>query len=111
MIVIALLGLIFLLAFLVETIVEFLFGTVAGFFPAWQCDQRTKTSIIQTAAVMVGAGGAFLYRFDILYLYGVYSQIPDIPITAYGIAITGIAIGKGSNYIHELISKMITAKA
>lgn len=105
----ATMGLVFLLAFLVETLVEFIFGTIAGFFPQWQVGQPVKASIIQVIAVMVGLGGAFLYRFDILYLFGTFSQIP-IEATPYGMAITGIAIGKGSNYVHQVITKFFPAK-
>jgi hypothetical protein len=31
--------------------------------------------------------------------------VSEIPQTTYGIVITGIALGKGSNYLHDLIKK------
>jgi hypothetical protein len=113
--VIATLGIIFLLAFLVETLIEFLFGTLAGFlvavFPLLEGKLGTfKTPIIQIFAIAAGIIGAFIYQFDVLYLLGMFLVNP-IPITVYGLIITGVAIGKGSNYIHQLITQFFPVKA
>lgn len=105
----AVLLIILLLAFLIETLIEFLFGTIAGFFPRWKPEPETRKSIIQLCAIGAGLAGAFLFHFDVLFLAGQEAELKDIPLTPYGMAITGIAIGKGSNYIHQIISRFFPA--
>lgn len=105
----AVLGIILLLAFLIETLIEFLFGTIVGYFPNWDIQPELRKSVIQTAAIAAGIGGAFLFHFDVLFLAGQFAELKDIPRTAYGMGLTGIAIGKGSNYIHQFISRFFPA--
>lgn len=107
------------LAFLAETLTELIFGTVANLLESiWPKLEavlerpKFRTGVIQLFAIGVGIAGAFIYRFDVIYLLGQYLQefagAPLlIPITGFGIVITGVAIGKGSNYIHDLWKRFL----
>lgn len=109
--------LILALAFLTETLTEFAYGTVTnlivGIFPKLApLFERSKlrTSVIQLFAIGVGIAGALIYKFDMLHLLSQYLEpyagAPlNVPTTDYGIIITGVAIGKGSNYIHDFLKR------
>ncbi len=88
------------LAFLVETLIEAIFGRLADQIPALQPYKWTMIYL----AVIVGVVGAFVYQFDLLYLL---AQFVGSPVThnGFGTAITGISIGMGAGYIHQFISK------
>ncbi len=120
--VLLILMLILLFSFLVETLVEFMFATVAHWivgivpkaepllFPQGDKPSHIRIGIIQSAAVAVGIAGALVYQFDILSLLAEFlSKTTGAAIllksTTLSIVITGIAIGKGSNYLHDLIGK------
>ncbi len=98
------LGVIFLLAFLIQTLVERLAAPLfdnIGALGKWKWVQLY-------IAIGVAVAGAFLYHFDILYLVSVFlgsvvGAPPTIPITGYGITLTGIAIGQGAAYLHDVI--------
>lgn len=98
--VLAIMAVILLFAFLAETLTEFLFGDLFEQVPAL----NPYKWCLKYIAVVVGVAGAFVYQFDIIYLLGNFLQT-DIVMTSFGIAISGVAIGKGSNYIHDLITK------
>lgn len=105
------------LAFLVETLIEFVFGTLFDKVPALAPYKWT----LMYVAIVVGIAGAFLYQFDLLHILSLFlstiasktdpTAVPILPVTWYGMAITGIAVGKGSNYLHQFISKFFPAKA
>ena len=99
------LGIIMGLAYLVETLVEALFGRIVDHFPALQPYKWTLVYI----AVAVGIVGAFVYKFDLIFLLAGFSESP-VPMTTYGIVITGVSIGMGAAYIHQFISKFFPAK-
>ena len=88
------------LAFICETIVEALFGRIIDHFPILTPYKWVTVYI----AVIVGIVGAFVYKFDILFLLGLFVESP-VEITNFGITITGISIGMGASYIHQIISK------
>lgn len=98
------LAVIFLLAFLVESLVEYLFGQAFAHLPAIQ----PYSWLLMYVSAAVGVAGAFMFGFDLLYLMGNYLAV-DWPALAapspLGIALTGLAIGRGSNYIHDLVAK------
>jgi len=98
--VLSLLAVIFLLAFLVESLVEFAFGKIFENFPKIS---KHKWALMYIA-MAVGIIGAFVYEFDLLYLLGQFLGV-EIPMTVFGKVITGAAIGRGSNYIHDLVNK------
>lgn len=95
------------LSFLVETLVEWIFGTIFDKIPALAPHKWALMYI----AIGVGILGAFIYRFDLLAILGeAVGADPKIDITWYGITITGGAIGKGSNYLHDFIVKHFPPK-
>ena len=94
------LGVIFLLAFLVESLVEFAFGEVVNHIPKLQ----PYKWLLMYIAMGVGIGGAFVYKFDLLYLLGQFIGA-EIPLHPFGIVLTGMGIGRGAGYLHDLVSK------
>lgn len=104
---IGILVVIFAVAFLVETLVEFLFGTLFDKVP-----RLTKYKwTLMYVAIVIGLIGTFHYRFDLIAILGQFTKAsPPIMVSWYGEMITGIAIGKGSNYLHQFISKFFPTK-
>lgn len=96
----AILVIIFFMAFLVESLVEYLFGQPFEHIPIVA---KYKWLLMYIAAV-VGVLGAFMYGLDLLFLLGDYVGIV-MPVTWFGILLTGLAIGRGSNFIHDLVGK------
>jgi hypothetical protein len=93
---------IFLLAFLVESLVEYLFGRLFDQVKALQPHRW----LLMYIAAAVGVGGCFFYGFDLLYILGGYlgNGGPAGP-GWFGVLLTGLAVGRGSNYIHDLVAK------
>jgi hypothetical protein len=95
------------LAFLVETLTEAvlgpLFDKVATLTPhKWA---------LMYLSLLVGVIGALIYGFDLISILSksVQMERPFEP-GLFGMIITGLAIGKGSNYLHQFISKFFPAK-
>ncbi|KKM08406.1 hypothetical protein SY88_23750 [Clostridiales bacterium PH28_bin88] len=99
------LALIMAVAFLVETLVEAVFGRIIDHVPALQ---PYKWALVYVA-VAAGIVGAFIYQFDLLYLLGVFVDSP-VGITPFGLAVTGVAIGMGASYIHQFITRFFPKK-
>lgn len=98
------LGVIFMLAFMIETLVEFLAAPIFNHVPALKPYKDAQRYL----AVAVAIAGAFIYGFDLLYIVAVFlSQMTGGPVliavTPYGIVITGVAIGHGAAYLHDLV--------
>jgi hypothetical protein len=93
-------GVIFLLAFLIESLVEAVLGTPFDKIPAL----TPYKWVLMYAALIVGVVGAHVYQFDLLALLSVYLGAP-IQNTFFGVTISGLAIGRGSNYLHDLVQK------
>jgi len=100
------LGLILALAFIVQSLTEALFGRVMDHFPVLQAYKWTLVYL----AVAVGIVGSFVYQFDFMFLLGRFAGSP-VDKTIYGIVITGISIGMGASYVHQLISKFFPPRA
>ena len=100
--ILGLLLVIFALSFLIETLVEFLFGELL---------ERYAPKIswaLKYVAVACSIAMALFYKFDLLYLLSEFAEthwqplsLPSIP----GMLISGIAIGKGSNYLHDFLKR------
>lgn len=98
------LGVIFLLAFMIETLVEFAFAPLFNHVPALKPYKDAQRYVAIAVAVL----GAFIYGFDLLYLVALFlANLTGAPATIgptpYGIAITGVAIGHGAAYLHDLV--------
>jgi hypothetical protein len=100
MTVLSILAVIVLLAFLVESLVEYLFGTLADHIAAI----KPYSWLTMYVAAAVGVLGAFVYQFDLLALLGSFLGTP-IALSTFGIILTGLAIGRGANYLHDLIKR------
>lgn len=98
--VIGVLAIIFLLAFLVESLVEYLFGALFEHVPALVPFKWCLMYI----ALGVGIIGAFVYKFDLIYLIGQFVG-NAVSITTFGIVLTGAAIGRGAGYLHDLVKR------
>jgi hypothetical protein len=106
----AILAVIFLLAFLVESLVEYFVGQLFDRLPALQ----PYKWLLMYVAAAVGVGGAFLFGFDLLYLLGNYlgAEWPALASPSwYGMALTGLAISRGANYLHDLVGKYFSREA
>ena len=98
--VLSILAVIFLLSFLTESLVEYIFGAIVDHVPALA---KYKWLLMYVAAA-VGLAGAFIYQFDLLHLLGEYVGA-NIPVHWFGIALTGLSIGRGAGYLNDLVSK------
>lgn len=107
------LALAFMLAFLVESFVEILFGT--------PMDKITLLKpykwLLMYAAILVGVAVCFYYKLDLIALMIQFMceqlKIDPLPLsnpTSVGTLFTGLAIGKGSNYLHQFVSKFFPPK-
>ena len=92
------LTLILLLAFLAEGLTEYFARPIlvavrlANKSPLW----------LRYIAMLVGVGLSFAYRADLLQMMGYTAVHPAI-----GITLTGVLIGRGSNYMNELASRFL----
>ena len=103
--VIGTLGIILFMAFLVESLVEYFFGEIANHVPALE---RWKWILMYVAAA-VGIVAAFIYQFDLISLIASWLEV-ELNASPFGIALTGLAIGRGANYIHQIISAYFPKK-
>lgn len=94
------LAVIFGMAFLVESLVEAVFGKLFEKIQALV----PHSWVIMYIAMGVGVIGAFLYQFDVLALLADFVQV-QIVHSWFGVLLTGLAIGRGANYLHEFVSK------
>lgn len=95
------------LAFMVETLTEAVFGPMFDKLPALTPHKWA----LMYVALVTGLVGALVYQFDLVAVLGASVQLaPPIPVSTFGKILTGLAIGKGSNYLHQLISKFFPAK-
>jgi hypothetical protein len=102
----ALFSIIFILAFMVETLTEATVGTIFDKVPRLVPFKWT----IMYIAMIVGVVGSFVYNLDIMYFLGIYLK-QNIAVTIFGKTITGLAIGRGSNFIHDLVVKFLNSSA
>ena len=92
----------FVAAVVGEGIVEYL---IAPWFDAWEAHGASQVVVeqtLRTVAAVVGVAIAWqlgLKFFEIAF--GLHSLSPW-----FDIVVTGVAIGRGSNYIHDLIGQL-----
>lgn len=84
------------LAFVCESMVEYLFAPLATMlkrtWPVWDEIQPLKY-----VSLAVGVALAFAYNLDVIYeAFGFVAAWPGV-----GVVITGLAIGRGSNFVHD----------
>ena len=86
---------IFIMAILIEAVITYL--------KTWVVDKKLQWQVI--VSVMLGIIVSIAYNLDIPAAVGITCGIPYI-----GCAITGILISRGSNYIFDLIKKIVYSK-
>lgn len=96
--VISTLGVILLVSFLVEALVEAVLGEPFNHYEKL----LPHKWLLKYAAFAAGVGGAFVYQFDFVSLAGYYLGAA-IEVSPYGIVLTGLAIGRGAQFVHEVI--------
>ena len=91
------------LAFLAESMTEYVF--------AWAFDLAAEKwplvkaiEPLRYVALMVGICLAFAYQLDLLLV-----AFPTMPpsVAGIGIFLTGMAIGRGANYVHDMWSRYL----
>jgi hypothetical protein len=87
---------IFVLAFLVESFVEYVFGTPMDKIPKL----KPYKWLLMYIALAAGIGLAFYYRLDMISLLpGGYQ------ITPVGIILSGLILGRGAVFTHQFVSQ------
>lgn len=107
--ILAIIVLIFALAYLVETQTEFLFSDL---FKLILPNVAPKLPM-KFIAVALAIGLAFFYKLDLIYLLAQFLEVqwqPFMAVTIPGTIATGIGIGKGSNYLHDFVQKFFVKK-
>lgn len=88
------------LAFLTESMVEYLFGIAIDHF-----DSAVKWRwTLMYVSALTGVGLAFYYQLDLLALIG------ELEATPVGYLLSGLIIGRGANYLHDFVSTYILQK-
>jgi hypothetical protein len=63
------------------------------------------------ASAAIGVGLSFYYRLDIIALLAkMAGDEAHAGLTTLGIIITGVLMGRGSNYLHQFVSKFFPPK-
>lgn len=88
-----------ILSFLTESMTEFLFGQAFKNIP-----KLTPLSwTLQYVAAGTGVTLAMFYQIDLIAL-----TTNDLP-TVIGMILTGLTIGRGSNYLHQFVGRYFPA--
>lgn len=83
------------LAFLAESMVEYLFGTLIDHIPALGSYRWT----LQYIAAIAGVGLAIYYGLDLIAVIGEQQSV-----TLVGQVLSGLIIGRGANFLHQFVS-------
>jgi hypothetical protein len=100
------LAVIFALAYLAESLTEYLFGIPFDKIPKLTPFKWT----LMYLSAGVGVGMAVFYKLDLVSLLAeVISEmvgvVSPIPVTVVGFVLTGLGIGRGANWMHDFVSK------
>lgn len=85
------------LAFLAESMTEYIFGQAVDHF-----EKLAKLRwALMYVALGAGVGLAFFYQVDLLALIGGQAE------SQVGYALSGLIVGRGANFVHDFISRYI----
>lgn len=87
---------VFALTFFCESFVEYVFGTAFDKVPKLVPYKWT----LMYVAMAAGVGLAFYYSIDLISMLP-----PGSGVTPVGIILSGLAIGRGSNFLHQFVSQ------
>lgn len=99
----------FALAFLTESLVEYLLGTPMSKFEAL----KPWTWLLMYVAAGVGVFLALYWKIDLIAVIanGVAAGMSGAPIiwqvSPVGQVLSGLVIGRGSNFLHDFLSKTL----
>lgn len=82
---------IFLLATIIEGLIAYLFGKREDYEPT--------RPYLKYVSLALGIGAAIAYKVDLLAMVGLVSVVPFV-----GYIVSGLVIGRGSNYLNDIIS-------
>ena len=114
---------IFVLALVIQTSTEFLFGKIEGIlisiFPGLAVfleKPRLREGLIAIVTCSLGVVAAFLYELDLIFLmselFAVVGEAQNpFMVTIFGLIMTGLMLGMGAGYLHELIIKPLLNRA
>lgn len=95
----------FSLAFLVESMTEYLFGILFDKFVAMKKFKWT----LQYLSAGAGVGLCFHYQLDLMAFMQNTASVAAPP-TAVGLVLTGLVIGRGANFVHQFVSQYFPKK-
>lgn len=87
------------LAFAVESLTEYIFGTAVNRFPKLE----PYRWLLMYVALIFGLVVSFHYKLDLIATL-INSLGGAHPAEAHGMLISGLAIGRGAEFVHKLIS-------
>ena len=105
-----LLGVSWFLAWSIETVVEAVFGKWIDYFVK---DVMLKSLIMQIIPLALGVYSVgFLYQFDFFAWISVSLAAGSenavvLPVTMFGRVWSGLSVGMGASYMHDVISKFL----
>jgi hypothetical protein len=92
---------ILILATLAESLVEYLIAPIGDELGD---DSPWREMAMRYIAALVGIALATVYRTDLLAMLGLTSPWPIV-----GYIVTGLLIGRGSNFVHDFAGRWLTA--
>ncbi len=90
----------FFVTFLVETLTEYIFGTPMDKIPKL----APYKWLLMYIAAIVGVLLAFFYKIDLVALIQKTMGDP-FEITWVGMLLTGLVMGHGSNFLHQIVQR------
>jgi len=94
-------GVIFFISFMLEGAIEYFFGIL---FEKVAKLEPYSWALMYVSAI-VGIIAAFGYQFDLVFLFAKFLGQSVGEPSIMGILLTGLAIGRGSNYLHDFVGK------
>lgn len=94
------LAVILFVAFITESLVEAVAAPLFDNVPGLKNYKPYQLYV----AMLVGVLAAFLYRFDLIAILADYAGAA-VPVTPFGLAVTGLAIGRGAGFVHDIMTK------
>ena len=103
-------GLALTLAFLTESMTEYLFSFWVNALVSWMArswfPEFANAQPLKYVAALVGVYLAWAYKLDLLY--EAFHILPTVNLV--GVILTGLAVGRGANYLHDLATKYLGLK-
>lgn len=76
---------------------------IEGFIEFFISDPSVKQPWLKYVGLVIGVGVCLAYRLDVFAILGIVSPIASIS-NYIGCVLTGVIIGRGSNYLNDFIA-------